>query len=139
MISLENFNEAFFLVLCYHFVLYCNLLSSKISLYMVGRSLLSILAFMIVINSIVVARVCLKDLCHKMHKKALVKERARKFRVLREERNRKYLAERKAAALEDEKKLELQKSPADEVVIFGEDSSENGNIKSGNKLIKQIE
>lgn len=66
MINLENFNEFFFLVICYHFVLYCNLIMYQSVKDMVGKSLISILAFMIIVNTVVVAKVCLQDYCHKL-------------------------------------------------------------------------
>ena len=74
MINLENFNEFFFLLICYHFVLFCNMLVLESNKDMVGISLISILAFMIIINTIVVARVCLIEACHKLKLKYLKRQ-----------------------------------------------------------------
>ena len=74
MINLENFNEAFFLLMCYHFVLYCNMLAFQSSKDFVGKSLINILAFLIISNTIIVARVCLIEAFRKLKLKKLQKK-----------------------------------------------------------------
>lgn len=95
LINLENLNEFFFLLICYNFVLYCNLVLYQNVKDLIGKSLLLILGLMIIVNTVVIMRVCLLESFDRWHQKYRKGKFAGLMKEKREIRNQKYLRERK--------------------------------------------
>ena len=75
--DLELMNEAIFLFICYHFVVFCNLLKGSWITEKVGRSVVYCTAAILVINTSIIIIVSLKVLSRKV-KMMQLKNAARK-------------------------------------------------------------
>lgn len=76
----ENFNEAMFIFICYHLVLYSNLVDDYDSKIMIGESLMWSCIFMLTMNIFMIMGVNCGVLKQKCRKRSLKKKQAKAIR-----------------------------------------------------------
>ena len=75
MLVIENLNEVFFLITCYHLVLFANLVHDPIKLDYIGMSMIASVGTILAIGTIIILSINVKTVMRKLKLRKLKKTR----------------------------------------------------------------